>query len=322
LIIEGIDHYRVMEPLFEGIRVMLSYRGERYSPEYVQGISGAAFRIAGICPCAPTCSSAMAPQDLVRVFGYEVVHIPLSGEGVDPKQRIHEVIKRVKDEIRSGRPVLIWHAFTNAEWDVVCGFDDVDKQFFGRGSYAGLVVYARAHQMRMIECLNISPAMGAIFIGEKKSEFKSTEAELAALKEAVHHAHTPKVEKPNSREWVFLEGLPAYDRWASDFKDPQKLREAGDSYCHSIYRSTHRAAGGFMREIASKYVNTFAHFNRAALCFATEVDALDRGEDLLGWDSPEGPDPERNKQAAELLREARGWYARAIDEIEAGLAVI
>jgi hypothetical protein len=77
-----------------------------------------------------------------------------------------------------------------------------------------------------------------------------------------------------------------------------------------------------MREIASKYVNAFAHFNRAALCFATEVDALDRGEDLLGWDSPEGPDPERNKQAAELLREARGWYARAIDEIEAGLAVI
>ncbi len=172
MIIEGIDHYRVMEPLFEGIRVMLSYRGERYSPEYVQGISGAAFRIAGICPCAPTCSSAMAPQDLVRVFGYEIAHIPLSGEGVDPKQRIHEVIKRVKDEIRSGRPVLVWHAFTNAEWDVVCGFEDVDKQFFGRGSYVGLVVYARAHQMRMIECLNISPAMGAIFIGEKKSEFR------------------------------------------------------------------------------------------------------------------------------------------------------
>ena len=48
-----------MDPLFEGIRVVLSYRGEAYSPAYLQGISGAAFRIAGICPCAPTSSFAM-----------------------------------------------------------------------------------------------------------------------------------------------------------------------------------------------------------------------------------------------------------------------
>ena len=50
MILEGIDRYRVVEPLFEGIRVILSYRGETYTPDYIQGISGAAFRVAGICP--------------------------------------------------------------------------------------------------------------------------------------------------------------------------------------------------------------------------------------------------------------------------------
>ena len=50
MILQCVDRYRVVEPLFEGIRVILSYRGENYSPAYVQGISGAAFRVAGICP--------------------------------------------------------------------------------------------------------------------------------------------------------------------------------------------------------------------------------------------------------------------------------
>ena len=54
MVLQGVDRYRVTEPMFEGVRIILNYRGEQYSPEYIQGISGAAFRIAGICPCAPT----------------------------------------------------------------------------------------------------------------------------------------------------------------------------------------------------------------------------------------------------------------------------
>jgi S-adenosylhomocysteine hydrolase len=54
VVIEGVDRYRVVEPVFEGVRVIVTKRGERYSPAYVQGISGAAFRVAGPCPCAPT----------------------------------------------------------------------------------------------------------------------------------------------------------------------------------------------------------------------------------------------------------------------------
>ena len=48
VVIEGVDAYRVPEPLFECVRIVLSHRGEDYSTDYIQGISGAAFRIAGI----------------------------------------------------------------------------------------------------------------------------------------------------------------------------------------------------------------------------------------------------------------------------------
>ncbi|HHT27575.1 MAG TPA: hypothetical protein GXZ82_10055 [Firmicutes bacterium] len=47
MILPDVDHYRICDPLFEGLRVLLAHRGEPYSPAYIQGISGAAFRIGG-----------------------------------------------------------------------------------------------------------------------------------------------------------------------------------------------------------------------------------------------------------------------------------
>jgi hypothetical protein len=106
-ILEGVDRYQVMDPMFESVRVVLSHRGERYSPAYVQGISGSAFRVGGICPCAPTCACATSTQDLLATFGYEIEHLSLCEEGMDPAQEVHRVIARVKDEIRAGRPAIV-----------------------------------------------------------------------------------------------------------------------------------------------------------------------------------------------------------------------
>jgi hypothetical protein len=35
MVLENVDRYRVVEPLFEGVRVVMSYLGEPYSPAYV-----------------------------------------------------------------------------------------------------------------------------------------------------------------------------------------------------------------------------------------------------------------------------------------------
>ena len=322
IVLEGVDRYHVMEAMFECVRVVLNYRGENYSPAYIQGISGAAFRIGGICPCAPTCDTAMDPQSLLKLLGYEFTHLPLDTEGLDLQTEGLTVIARIKDEIRAGRPAIVWHAFTNAEWDVVAGFDDENHTFLGRGSYAGLDGYAAADQKRNLTGVEICPVFGAILVGDKSGPFDARAAEIAALQEAVRHARsTEGQDQLGGEKWVMLHGLLCYDRWVNDWANPQKKRTAGDSYCLGVYRSTHRAAAGFMRELGPQYPQAKGHFERAAASFVAEADALDQCDPLLGWGSPEGPDPDRNARLVPLLRQARDGYARAIGEIEAALAV-
>ena len=159
VVLDGVDRYRVVDPVYECVRTVLDHRGEAYSPAYIQGISGAAFRIGGICPCAPTVDCAMGTQDLVQLLGYQMTHLPLYQEGgavnpaFDLEKESDQVIARIKQEIRAGRPAIVWHAFTTAEWDVVAGFDDEKHLFLGRGSYAGDDEYARA-------CARISSSAG------------------------------------------------------------------------------------------------------------------------------------------------------------------
>jgi hypothetical protein len=323
MILTGVDRYRVTEPLFEGIRVILAQTGESYSPAYIQGISGAAFRIGGICPCAPTCCEAMQPTDLAQLLGYQTDAYTLSGAGLDPESRIIEMVSRVKSEVIAGRPVLVWHAFTNAEWDVVCGFDEVRQLFFGRGSYAGLGDLAEAPMTRAKEAVRICPALGALIIGEKTGQYDAEQAERAALEEAVRHAHS-ELNKAGADgdKWALLEGILCYDRWVRDWRKPAYTRGPGDSYCHSVYRSTHRAAAGFVTELAGKYPSAGKLLNSAAIHFQCEADALDQCEPLLGWRSPKGPDPDRNEQVATLLGQARDSYARAMAELAAALSIL
>ncbi len=135
--IEGVGRYEYLDPMFDGVRIILAHRGEEHSPACIHGISGSAFRIGGICPCAPTCNNAMSPQDLSTLLGYEFEHTKLDSEGEALKKQTREAVERVKREVDAGRPSLVWHAFSAAEWDVVCGYDSGQSTFLGRGLYAG-----------------------------------------------------------------------------------------------------------------------------------------------------------------------------------------
>jgi hypothetical protein len=327
VVLDGVDRYQVVDPMFEGVRIVLAHRGEVYSPTYVQGISGAAFRIGGICPCAPTADRAMHTGQLVELLGYEWTHLPLypvgDDQAFDLEKAADAAIARVKEELRAGRPTLVWHAFTNCEWDVVAGYDDERHLFLGRGSYEGMDGYAEADQRRIITCLDICPVSGVLLVGDKVAEFDARAAEIASLQEAVRHAHsTEGQDQLSGEEWVMLHGLLCYDRWIDDWRSPERTRTAGDSYCLGVYRSTHRAAAGFLRELAPRYSRAEAHLERAAEGFVDEADALDAAVPLLGWDSPEGPDPERNGRLVPLLQRAMEGYARGIGEIERALGAM
>jgi hypothetical protein len=216
--------------------------------------------------------------------------------------------------------VLVWHAFTNAEWDVVAGYDEEQKLFLGRGSYAGIDSYAEAPQDRSRHAIDICPAYGAIFIGEKTGPFDAPAVEIASLKEAIAHAHSQKnAEKLGGKEWVFLQGYLAYERWMNDFRNPQKIRTMGDAYCYGVYRSTHRAASDYLAELAPTIPQAKEPLLKASRHFKTEADTLDQAEPLLWWSSPEGPDPARNQQAVALLEQSYASYRHGIEAIEQAL---
>jgi len=310
MVLQGVGPYKVREPLFEGIRVILSFLHEQYTSEYIQGISGAAFRIGGICPCAPTCNYAIEPAALIKMLGFETEHIKTDKEVSMGKN----TLKKIKEEIDKGHPVLVWHAFSNFEWDVVCGYSEKEKLFYGRGSYLGCKEYTSAEECRFLNC-DICP--GVIFIGQKVSSFNAENAEAAALKEAVKHACSKmNVDKINKNEWVFLEGMEAYKRWYMDFKSSEKKRTAGDSYCHSIYKATHRAAAGFLREIAQKYNKAEKYIIKSSEHFQKEADILEKANDLLSWNSPEGPDTENNMKISEIIKDACNQYISGIENMD------
>ncbi len=350
--LEGNEPYRVLEPLFEAVRVALAYRGERYSPAYVQGLSGAAFRIAGICPCAPTCNSAMAPEKLAELLGYEVKLMMLdepqpgqikaladamrANRGALPsdeqlakpelrelRRRLLAILAAVKDEVRAGRPAVVWNAFTKAEFDVVTGFDDAKGTFVGRGSYAGLGGEpASAPQTATLGAVYIGGPPGAILIGAKVRELEARTAELAALKEAVRHGRSDlNQDSLGTKKWAMLEGLRCYDRWIQDFRSPTKKRDLGDSYCFSILCSTRAAAAEFVRGIAPRHPAMQTDLAAAAERFAAEAAALKHGAPLLGWKAPAGPDARRNEQVVDVLFAAREHYAGGIVCLERALGL-
>ena len=82
MIIPNVDRYRVWDPLFEGLRVILSHHGESYSPAYVQGLSGRPFASAASAPARP-CTSAMEPQQLAALLGYDAEWVPFEGQTVE-----------------------------------------------------------------------------------------------------------------------------------------------------------------------------------------------------------------------------------------------
>jgi hypothetical protein len=319
VMIENVDRFRVREPNFEGVRIVVDFFGEKYTPAYIQGISGAAFRIAGPCPCAPNCSTQMGTTDLLKLLGYEYIVSELEGEGglEEAQGRMAALVPKIKDSIRVSRPALLWYAFADSAYEVVTGFDDGDGVFLGwhlhQGPSEGL---AKATQTHAVECLGRFPALGAIFVGKRTGTLDARAAEIAALKEAVRHAHDREVTTGPGNPGP--EGLRAYDGWVERFKQPEAERGAGDSHCHSVYRTTHRAAAGFLNEIAPRYPQAAEQLRAAATEFAAEADALDQAEPLIGWSSPE-QDADRNAKLWPLLGKARDHYAAGIAQIEKAL---
>ena len=310
-VLNGVPNYEVTEANFECIRIALNYIGEKFTPEYFHGIAGTAFRIGGICPCAPTCTLAMLPGDLIKTLGYDCEIIPY--DDTDKDGSLTRLTEAVRESIDGGIPAIVWNAFTQCEYDVVTGYDENDKVFYGRGSHVGNKGdCAKRPWDRSLEQAGLA-GLTALIIRRGTGVFDKKTAETAALKEAVRHANDKEnVDKLGEPGWVFLQGKAAYKRWADDFSKPDYKRGAGDAYCAGIYSDCHALAGPFLRVIASAYPHISTELNKAAKYFDGEAENLKTVNPLITWDSPE-TSAERSEKAAPLLREAARCYGAGID---------
>ena len=319
MILTGIDKYRYYEPLFEGLRIILKYMGEDYTPEYIQGISGAAFKIAGGCPSRPTCVYDMWPSDFLRYLGYDISEYACIDEaGNDITDRMIEAVKK---HIDSGRPALVWHAFTDAEWDVVCGYDNDSKVFIGRGTYKGKDDFAIApwDRTKSSDLVNIH----AILINKKVSELSNREAEINSLKNAVKHARKEADLGSGKNEFYKLEGIQSYRKWVDIYSHEGADRGVADAYCMDVYSSVRKAAVKYLHEIADKYdARVSEQLKKAADFFAAEANALSAAKPYLTWSSPWGVDEERSRKTAPILAQAADCYEKAIEHLEAALTLI
>jgi len=339
--IEGIDKFRVDEPLFEAVRIVLNYKGKDYSTAYIQGLSGAAFRLAGPCPCAPTCSVAMSTEGLIKLLGYDAQMLSEKTPSFesfqgweDPEwisantKRIEQAIPFIKNQIKLGNPVIVWGAFDVCEYNVVCGFEEKTKKFLGRGGSAGLDGYAIQDENYATQSISICGYGREYAVGEKIREFDAEEAEIAALEEAVRHAHDSQNKIDDYSEsvtWKMQQGSNTYDWWIHKFSLKElKIPEMGDTYCLSVYRTTHQAASSFLLEIASKYPEAEEKLEQAAQYFKNEAQALNRIYTIF---MPRGrriktTSSEINTQVVELFKEAKSYYDKGVIQISRALASI
>jgi hypothetical protein len=215
--------------------------------------------------------------------------------------------------------VLMWHAVTSCEFDVVCGFDEEKHELYGRGSYASyadLEDYVTANELNPLASTETCGGPHVIIISDKTKELDARAAEIAALKEAVAHA------RGGSKGWLAA-GLECYDLWIATYRKKSAFLTnlPSDSYPLDILPSTRQAAAEFMRELASKYPKAQAHLEMAAEHFARESEALKACQKVLADRKQELSD-DQCIRAAGYLSQARATYALGIAEIERALRYI
>ncbi len=297
------DPYRVHDPMFESVRIALAARGRPYSVSYLQGISGNAFRLGGPCPCAPTCGAMLSPAELLGRLGCRVT------ETSDPAKLAGALQG-------DGRPAIVFHAFSMAEWDVVAGYDSAKQELIGRHAGSGDKL-VRADYKRFTTCGDICPVGGALLLGEIKGEPDQQVLELEALTWAVRHARAPRdrfLELPRSRRlpWRFRQGTACLEGWAHSFTaQPDRMPELGDRYALSVFHDTHSHAAPFLREIAGRHADAREPLEQAAQRFETSAAALAELWRAVfgGWEGYKQPDRAKAARSAELLTHAARAYS-------------
>ena len=329
---ENVDCFRIGDPFYEAVRVVLAHRGEQFYPDYVQGIAGASFLMSEPPPSAPVYRGGRSTADLLRLFGYEVEELGFEGMPLDQIRRaVPGFVARIREELSQGRPVIVWHAFSDGGFDVVCGYEEASAEFLGYGSTCGDESGpARAPEDRFAACFGRSPVFGAILVGEKTGEFSARQAEIASLCEAVRIAHSVPDRFLEDADCVpplrSRRGFACYDAWIRRFTlgpKPPELDLGACRHLFAMYGMARQTAGPFLRRLAFKFPVAGKDLREAATCFEGEAVFLSRlAEEVFAAGSAGRESPESSREAGRLFSAAAKTYSVAIDHLEEALIKI
>ncbi len=311
-LIHDLDRYRHHEPVFEGMRVILLHRREPVSAPSIAMLSGAAFRVHGRDPLDLLRNQAMGPHELPRLLGYEAELIPFhNGDesarpefGRTPAERHPRILETAKAELLEGRPVLLWHAVSDHEYDVVAGFDESADCLYAFGASIGFRDYAIVPEQRSLE--GAVEGTGVVLLGKRIGTSDLAQLERQALHVAVQHADDARY------------GLAAYDEWAQYF-----ARRAGGAApegldgCRTlaVMAASRQSGSAYLRNLAWLYSNQAnAHLDLAAENFLRESEALQALVELFPAEDQPLPGRDDCFEALDLIARARARYSLGIDE--------
>jgi hypothetical protein len=315
-VIHDLDRYRHHEPVFEGMRVILLHRREPVSAPSISVVSGAAFRVHTRERLDVLRNQAMQPHELARLFGYEAELIPFHTSAADPRpelgqtpaERLPGMLELARAELLGGRPVLLWHAVSDREYDVVAGFDEPQGLLHAFGSRAGLREYETVAEGRAAD--GAVEGTGLVLVGERTSAYSIGRLERAALQVAVGHADDARC------------GLSAYDEWARYFAQragglaPDGPEGSDGAYVLQVMAASRLAGTSYLRNLAWLYsAQANAHLDLAAENLLREAEAIQALVAL--FPSLDSPLANRDDcfEAVDLIARARARYSLAIDEM-------
>lgn len=322
-VIHDLDRYRHHEPVFEGMRVILLHRREPVSAPSISVVSGAAFRVHTRDRLDVLHNQAMRPDQLARLFGYEAELITFHTSPADarpelgrtPAERLPQMLEVAKGELLSGRPLLLWHAVSDREYDVVAGFDEPRALLHTFGSRAGLREYETVPESRSLE--GAMDGTGLVIVGERESTCSIGLLEREALQGAVAHADDARY------------GLAAYDDWARYFTRragglaPDGTEGDDGAYVLSVMAASRLAGTSYLRNLAWLYsAQANAHLDLAAENLLREAEALQALVAL--FPSLHAPLANRDDcfEAVDLIARARARYSLAIDELWSAVSLM
>ena len=184
------------------MQLSLNALGEKYSYDFLMGISGAAFRLHFDPKWCPSSVDATVGFDVSReIFislGYKMQFVRINHNSFSD---IKSLYKKIKVQIDLGRPIVAINLMGNMDWGIVTGYLKNEPGILCRTFYDKTDEYSLAERAPWHN----------FFIGEKKNGLTADELFINSLKTAVKLANTRKFEE-------YYNGFAAYEIWIRRLK--------------------------------------------------------------------------------------------------------